>query len=87
MLGLEIKVLSYIHKILVVFCINKFDTVDAGKSSTARILAAYAARLDRNPIFVDLDIGQGSITIPGCISAVPVEKLGISIEVRHSRNK
>lgn len=53
---------------------------DKGKSSTARILAAYAARLDRNPIFVDLDVGQGSITIPGCISAVPLEKLGISIE-------
>ena len=54
---------------------------DHGKSTTARLLAAYATRLDRNPIFVDLDVGQGSIAIPGCISAVPLEKSFLNVEV------
>ena len=54
---------------------------DHGKSSTARILVAYAARLDRTPIYVDLDVGQNSITIPGCIGAVPLDKASLSIEV------
>lgn len=54
---------------------------DHGKSTTAKILLSYAARLDRNPIFVDLDVGQSYITIPGCISAVPVDKTCLCIEV------
>ena len=40
---------------------------DVGKSTLARILLNYAVRSGRTPIFVDLDVGQGSITIPGCI--------------------
>ncbi len=48
---------------------------DSGKSTTARILTAYAARVDRSPIYVDLDVGECSTGgIPGCIAAVPVEK-------------
>ena len=54
---------------------------DSGKSTMARILLAYAARLDRHPVFVDLDAGQSSIGIPGCIGAMPVEKASINIEV------
>lgn len=37
--------------------------VDSGKSTVAKILLAYATRLGRAPIFVDLDIGQGAITV------------------------
>ena len=54
---------------------------DHGKSTTCKILASYAARLDRTPIFVDLDVGQGSLSIPGCVCAVPLEKSSLSIEV------
>ena len=54
---------------------------DHGKSTTCKILTSYAARLDRTPIVVDLDVGQGSLSIPGCLSAVPVEKSSLSIEV------
>lgn len=54
---------------------------DHGKSSTSRILAAYAARLDRTPVYVDLDVGQNSITIPGCICAAPLDKASLNIEV------
>ena len=53
---------------------------DHGKSTTSRILAAYAARLDRTPFLVDLDVGQSSITIPGCVSAIPLDKTSLNIE-------
>lgn len=53
---------------------------DSGKSTLAHILASYAVRLDRTPIFVDIDVGQGSVTIPGCLSAVPLDKLCLNIE-------
>eukprot|EP00741_Cyanophora_paradoxa_P010655 tig00020537_g10298.t1 len=48
--------------------------MDSGKSSLARILLSYAVRRGRKPTFVDLDIGQGAISIPGCIAATPVER-------------
>jgi hypothetical protein len=38
------------------------------------MLLSWAAKLGWKPTYVDLDIGQGSITIPGCISATPIEK-------------
>lgn len=53
---------------------------DAGKSSLSKILLGYAVRMGYQPTFVDLDIGQGSITAPGVIGATPVDK-PIDIEV------
>lgn len=47
---------------------------DVGKSCLCRILLNYAVRLGRRPIFVDLDVGQGSISIPGTIGALLVER-------------
>lgn len=52
---------------------------DSGKSTLSRILTAYAARLDRVPVFLDLDVGQGS-SVPGTITAIPVEKTALSID-------
>ncbi|CAL5227893.1 g10934 [Coccomyxa viridis] len=46
---------------------------DVGKSSLCRILLNYAVRTGWAPTAVDLDIGQGSITVPGSIAATPVE--------------
>lgn len=40
---------------------------DVGKSTVAKILLNYAVRMTRRPIFVDLDVGQGHISIPGTI--------------------
>lgn len=54
---------------------------DSGKSTLARILSAYATRLDRTPILVDLDVGLGMISVPGCIGAVPLDKTCFDIEV------
>ena len=47
---------------------------DVGKSTVSKILLNYAVRLGRKPIFVDLDVGQGSISIPGTIGAMLVER-------------
>ncbi|KAI5083036.1 hypothetical protein GOP47_0002779 [Adiantum capillus-veneris] len=46
---------------------------DSGKSSLTRMLLGWAARQDWKPTFVDLDIGQGSVTIPGTLAATPIE--------------
>lgn len=46
---------------------------DTGKSTLSRMLVSWAAKQGWKPTFVDLDIGQGSITIPGCIAASPIE--------------
>ena len=46
---------------------------DSGKSTLSKILLNYAVRAGWAPTFADLDIGQGAITVPGCISATPVE--------------
>uniref|UniRef100_A0A1D2A6U4 Protein CLP1 homolog n=1 Tax=Auxenochlorella protothecoides TaxID=3075 RepID=A0A1D2A6U4_AUXPR len=46
---------------------------DAGKSTLCKILINYAIRCRWTPALVDLDIGQGSITVPGCIAATSVE--------------
>lgn len=40
---------------------------DVGKTTLCRILLNNAVRFDRKPVYVDLDLGQGSITIPGNI--------------------
>lgn len=50
---------------------------DVGKSTLSKILLNYAVRmggLSRRPIFVDLDVGQGHISIPGTVGAMIVER-------------
>ncbi|XP_048486316.1 protein CLP1 homolog [Plutella xylostella] len=47
---------------------------DVGKSTLVRILLNYAVRMGRRPIYVDLDVGQGSISVPGTIGALLVER-------------
>ncbi|KAH7651190.1 polyribonucleotide 5'-hydroxyl-kinase protein [Dioscorea alata] len=47
--------------------------IDSGKSSLCKMLLSWACKQGWKPTFVDLDIGQGSISIPGCIAATPVE--------------
>jgi polyribonucleotide 5'-hydroxyl-kinase len=54
--------------------------VDHGKSTTSRMLVAYAARLDRTPIYVDLDVGQGNLSVTGAMTAVQVDKGSLSVE-------
>ncbi|KAK0182530.1 hypothetical protein PV327_000662 [Microctonus hyperodae] len=53
---------------------------DVGKSTLCRILLNYAARMGRRPIFVDLDVGQGHIAIPGTVGAISVERIADVVE-------
>lgn len=46
---------------------------DSGKSMLSRMLLSWAAKQGWKPTYVDLDVGQGTITIPGCIAATPIE--------------
>lgn len=47
---------------------------DVGKSTLCRLLLNYAVRMGRRPVYVDLDVGQGSIAIPGTIGANYIER-------------
>mmetsp|Transcript_15712 Transcript_15712/g.39979 ORF Transcript_15712/g.39979 Transcript_15712/m.39979 type:complete len:361 (+) Transcript_15712:3-1085(+) len=47
--------------------------VDVGKSTLTRILTNYAVRSGHAPLLLDLDIGQGGITVPGTLSCVMAE--------------
>ncbi|CAM8900596.1 unnamed protein product [Rhodiola kirilowii] len=47
---------------------------DSGKSTLTKMLLSWAAKQGWKPTYVDLDISQGSITIPGCIAAAPVKR-------------
>lgn len=45
---------------------------DSGKSSLVRILSAYAVKLGRSPLMVDLDVSQNMLSVPGTITASPM---------------
>jgi polyribonucleotide 5'-hydroxyl-kinase len=47
---------------------------DVGKSTLCRLLLSYAARLGRQPCLVDCDVGQGSVSIPGSLCVLSVER-------------
>lgn len=51
-----------------------------GKSTLCRILLSYAVRQGSRPIFVDLDVGQNAISVPGTIAATSIEQ-PISVEM------
>lgn len=54
---------------------------DAGKSSLARILAAYAVRSGHAPTFVNLDVGDGgALGVPGAIAAAPLDCSCLEVE-------
>jgi len=58
---------------------------DVGKSSINRILLNYSVRAWRQPIYVELDVGQGDISIPGSIGALVMERV-IDLEDEFSAN-
>ena len=47
---------------------------DVGKSTLTRILCNYAVRAQRTPLVADLDVGQGSVSVPGTIGLNVVER-------------
>jgi len=53
---------------------------DCGKSSLARVLTAYAVKLGRSPLLVDLDSSQNMLSVPGTLAAIPVSSDIISAD-------
>ena len=53
---------------------------DSGKTALLKILSAYACKLGRAPMVVDLDINDNTLSIPGTISACPLTFDALSIE-------
>ncbi|KAL4234900.1 Cleavage polyadenylation factor subunit clp1 [Mactra antiquata] len=47
---------------------------DVGKSTLCTLLLNYASRMGRAPMMVDLDVGQGQVSIPGTMGAYVVER-------------
>ncbi|KAF4137040.1 Pre-mRNA cleavage complex II protein Clp1 [Phytophthora infestans] len=54
--------------------------MDSGKSTLTQILVNYALRLGEKPTLVELDVGQGCLSVPGTISASPLDMNSLSIE-------
>ena len=46
---------------------------DVGKSTLCKLLLNYAVKMGRRPIYVDLDVAQSHIAIPGTVGALLVE--------------
>ncbi|KAI8851917.1 Pre-mRNA cleavage complex II protein Clp1-domain-containing protein [Chytridium lagenaria] len=42
---------------------------DVGKTSLCKLLLNYAIKWDRKPLFVDIDINEGALSVPGTMSA------------------
>lgn len=47
---------------------------DVGKSTLCKILLNYAARMNRRPLYCDIDVGQGALSVPGMIASILVER-------------
>ncbi|XP_060553316.1 polyribonucleotide 5'-hydroxyl-kinase Clp1-like [Ruditapes philippinarum] len=47
---------------------------DVGKTTLCNMLLNYGVRMGRAPVFVDLDVGQGQVSIPGTMGAYVVER-------------
>ncbi|KAG0346778.1 Cleavage polyadenylation factor subunit clp1 [Podila humilis] len=48
---------------------------DVGKTSLSKLLLSYALKQSRQPIYIDLDCSEGSITMPGCLTATPLTEM------------
>lgn len=61
---------------------------DVGKSTICKLLCNYSTRMNRQlqPCLVDLDVGQGCISIPGSMGILPIER-PCDIETGHFNKK
>ena len=53
---------------------------ESGKSSLCKTLIAYACKLGRTPLWVDLDPMDNSISVPGTLSVAPMTSAAITPE-------
>jgi polyribonucleotide 5'-hydroxyl-kinase len=53
---------------------------ESGKTSLCKILVAYACKVGRCPLWVDLDPADNAISVPGTLSVAPMHRLAVSVE-------
>jgi polyribonucleotide 5'-hydroxyl-kinase len=53
---------------------------ESGKSSLAKILTAYACKLGRTPLLVDLDPADNMVSVPGTLAVCPMNRDAITVE-------
>ena len=53
---------------------------ESGKSTVAKTLVAYACKLGRTPIWVDLDPLDNALSVPGSLAAAPMSMDAITVE-------
>ena len=53
---------------------------ESGKSTVAKTLVAYACKLGRTPIWVDLDPLDNALSVPGSLCAAPMSMDAITVE-------
>jgi polyribonucleotide 5'-hydroxyl-kinase len=51
---------------------------ESGKSNLAKVLIAYATKLGRTPIAVDLDPADNGLSVPGSLAAVPMTREAVT---------
>jgi polyribonucleotide 5'-hydroxyl-kinase len=52
--------------------------VESGKTCLAKVLTAYATKLGRTPIAVDLDPADNGLSVPGSLAAVPMTREAVT---------
>ena len=53
---------------------------ESGKSSLCKVLVAYACKVGRTPLWVDLDPVDNALSIPGTLAVAPMTASAITIE-------
>jgi polyribonucleotide 5'-hydroxyl-kinase len=53
---------------------------ECGKSSLVKTLVAYATKVGRTPVWVDLDPKDNSLSVPGTLAAAPMTSTAVSVE-------
>jgi polyribonucleotide 5'-hydroxyl-kinase len=53
---------------------------ECGKSSLVKTLVAYATKVGRTPLWVDLDPKDNSLSVPGTLTVAPMTSAAVSVE-------
>jgi polyribonucleotide 5'-hydroxyl-kinase len=53
---------------------------ECGKTSLVKTLVAYATKVGRTPVWVDLDPKDNSLSVPGTLAAAPMTSTAVSVE-------
>mmetsp|Transcript_12531 Transcript_12531/g.35570 ORF Transcript_12531/g.35570 Transcript_12531/m.35570 type:complete len:594 (+) Transcript_12531:24-1805(+) len=53
---------------------------ECGKTTLAKTLVAYACKVGRTPLYVDLDPMDNSISVPGSLAVAPMHQSAVSVE-------